>query len=50
MPWNPAPSLDDAGEEVYDVEMVVNSQKAGRAKEGVEYLIKWLDYGKEENT
>jgi len=50
MPWNPAPSLDDTGEEVYDVEMVVNSWKAGRAKGGVEYLIKWLDYGEEENT
>jgi len=50
MPWNPAPSLDEMEEEEYDVETVVNSRRAGKEKGGVEYLIKWLDYGEEENT
>ena len=50
MPRNPPPSLDDDGDEIYDVETIANSRKAGKAKEGVEYLVKWLDYGKEENT
>jgi len=49
-PRNPAPSLDESGEEVYNVETVINSWKAGRAKGGIEYLIKWLDYGEEKNT
>ena len=50
MPRNPAPSLDETGEEVYDVEAIANSRRASKAKGGVEYLVKWLDYGEEENT
>jgi len=50
IPCNPPPSLDNDGEEVYDVEAIANSQKAGKAKGGVEYLVKWLDYSEEENT
>jgi len=38
------------GDEVYDVEAIANSRRAGKAKGGVEYLVKWLDYGEEENT
>jgi len=50
MPCNPPPSLNDDGEEIYDVEAIANSRRAGKAKGGVEYLVKWLDYGEEENT
>jgi len=49
VPRNPPPSLDNDREEVYDIETIVNLQRAGKAKGGVEYLMKWLDYGEEEN-
>ena len=50
MPHNPPSSLDNDGEEIYNVETITNSQRAGKAKGEVEYLVKWLDYGEEENT
>ena len=50
MPCNSPPSLDDDRDKIYDVETIANSWKAGKAKGGVEYLVKWLDYGEEENT
>jgi len=50
IPHNPPLLLDDDGERVYDVETIANSQRAGKAKGGVEYLVKWLDYGEKENT
>ena len=50
MPHNPPPSLDDDGDEIYDIETIANSWKAGKTKGGVEYLVKWLDYSEEENT
>ena len=50
MPRNPPPSLDVSGDEVYDVEAIANSRRASKSKGGVEYLVKWLDYGEEENT
>jgi len=49
-PHNPPSSLNDSGDKVYNVETIANSRKAGKSKGGVEYLVKWLDYGEEENT
>jgi len=49
-PHNPPSSLNNSGNKVYDVETIANSRKAGKSKGRIEYLVKWLDYGEEENT
>ena len=50
IPCNPTPLLDNSGDKVYSVEAIANSRKANKSKGRIKYLVKWLDYGEEENT